>query len=352
MPLFSYSQVTVTGTVLNITDTKPIASASVFLSNTTIGNETTVQGSFRLLGVKPGQYTLVVSILGYDTYQQKIVVADHNIYLAPISLVSTSIQLKAVRIKPNERWFRLYKDFKTEFLGSSRYSTECKILNPDILDLDYNSERQLTATSQGFLIIENKALGYRVKYLLQRFVKDYAKSTMVYTGQTIFLEIPGNAAEKEKWKKNRLDCYNGSTMHFLRSVIAGKVEAERFQVYELRTNDVAVGFWKNRKQSKYIFPDSVYERNDYFTTTNIAGTFAIAKPYLYVIYKNRLDYGLAPIYKAVNMPNWQTSIITVLENYTLFDTNGVLIDPTTVSYEGYWALMRVGDQLPVDYEPK
>jgi len=399
IPFFSISQVKITGTVLNMTDTKPVASASVFLDGTTTGNETANDGTFILNNVKPGKYDLIVSILGYETYLQSILVGKQDINLAPINLISTAIQLQAVKIKPNNKWYRLYKIFKEEFLGTSKYALQSKILNPDSLDLNYDTKtRQLTARSRGFLIIENKALGYRINYLLVRFVKDSRQKQLLYKGFTKFEDIKGSPAERLEWKKNRLDCYNGSSMHFLRAVIKDKVAAEGFEVYKVvRSLNPAYGSLPTKNglveadtdaNYKYRerFSNVILERIDYFDETDIKGIYALDHPNsLYIIYKNRMDYdkSRAWVYTQFDMPNWETSIAVFTEPaspadtssdtpsrtimvaypgywsaqrmlkrpYALFDSNGKLTDPSSIFYEGYWAFMRIADTLPADYEP-
>lgn len=359
-PLFCFSQVKITGRVLNMTTTHPIPFASVFLSNTTSGMETDSAGYFTLTNIKPGRYDLIVSILGYETAQQSLVIADKDISLPPVDLVSTSILLKTVRIKPDNTWWRLYKDFKSEFLGPGKFAKQCKILNPDSLDLAYSdTTRQLTAKSRGFLIIENKALGYKVKYLLERFVLDHQQKTLVYKGYTIFEELKGTPAEKLIWAKNRLDSYQGSAMHFLRSAIKNRTDEQNFAVYKL-VRKLNPGYHATRQDGlrsrdfQYIqhLSDTLQIRDDYFQQTNQPGIFAIVYPdCLYVVYKNKQDYGMAPVYLQLNMPNLASTIVELKQPYALFDSNGVLVDPLSLDYNGYWALYRVADQLPVDYEP-
>ena len=64
LPLGCFAQFTISGRILNQADTKPVANASVFLSNSTIGAKTSVDGSFILHNVKPGKST-VISIIGF-----------------------------------------------------------------------------------------------------------------------------------------------------------------------------------------------------------------------------------------------------------------------------------------------
>jgi hypothetical protein len=58
-----------------------VQKASVFLSNATFGTATADDGTFSLRGVKPGQYDLVVTTLGYEEYTQKVLVGSQPIAL-------------------------------------------------------------------------------------------------------------------------------------------------------------------------------------------------------------------------------------------------------------------------------
>ena len=41
----------------------------------------------------------------------------------------------------------------------------------------------------------------------------------------------------------------------------------------------------------------------------------------------------------------------ILKKPYAFDDNGVLTDPLSLAYDGYWAFMREAEALPFDYEP-
>src|ERR1700712_5255477 len=81
LPIYCTAQFNITGRVLNQADTKPVADASVFLSNTSIGAKSAANGTFNLQNLKPGKYTLVISIIGFDTYSQAITVSNNDINL-------------------------------------------------------------------------------------------------------------------------------------------------------------------------------------------------------------------------------------------------------------------------------
>src|SRR5947209_9173928 len=71
LPYLVFSQRVVTGMVVEGERNTPLAAASVFLSNTSVGTVTTGQGAFEIL-VPAGRYDLVVSSIGYETYSQTI----------------------------------------------------------------------------------------------------------------------------------------------------------------------------------------------------------------------------------------------------------------------------------------
>jgi len=169
----------ITGRVVNSSDKKPVANASIFLSNSAVGAKTADDGTFKLNNAKPGKYDLVVSFVGFETYRKTITVNDQDIALPDIEIKPQAIILNEVSIKPviDPNRERNYEWFKEEFLGTSELAQECKILNPEILDLDYDEgSKILTASSQDFLEIENDALGYKIKYLLTNFKLDVKRS--------------------------------------------------------------------------------------------------------------------------------------------------------------------------------
>ena len=132
-----------------------MTNASVFISNATIGDHTAADGSFKLSNVKPGTYQLVVSNIGFDTYTQPIIITNQDIDLQTITIYPKSIALTGVTIKAKAgadpdrpRNLSLLND---EFLGKTILAKECKILNPELLDFNYDGANSvLTASSVDF----------------------------------------------------------------------------------------------------------------------------------------------------------------------------------------------------------
>jgi hypothetical protein len=93
---------------------------------------------------------------------------------------------------------------------------------------------------------------------------------------------------------------------------------------------------------------------DFTALTDQRGLYALKyTDCLYVMYtKKRDDDKDNKIYRTLTMPNYLTSIISFEEPYALFDSNGVIINPSAINFEGNWAKARVAEMLPVDYSPE
>ncbi|NNU34638.1 hypothetical protein HK413_12165 [Mucilaginibacter sp. S1162] len=59
----------------------------------------------------------------------------------------------------------------------------------------------LGAESDNFLVIENRGLGYRVKFLLKDFKSDGINNIVSYGGQRLFEELPGSKSQKRNGMK-------------------------------------------------------------------------------------------------------------------------------------------------------
>ncbi|MCD8741057.1 carboxypeptidase-like regulatory domain-containing protein [Mucilaginibacter roseus] len=350
-PLSGIAQYKISGRVLNAIDNKPINNASILLNNTTIGTASSNDGAFTLQNVKGGKYELIISSVGYETYMGSVFMETDNIDLKTIKLLPKSIVLSEVNVRPDADWFAKYDIFKREFLGSSKLASKCKILNPELLNLEYSKNKQvLKATTDDFLIIENNELGYRIKYLLQEFDFDKSRRMLFYGGSTLFEEMKGTSSQKKKWKKNRLKAYLGSQVHFLRSAVGNRLADEYFEVLRLvRDSSKGKGMF-DRVQYLIKQPLSV---TDYVKHTDQRTLFALQfKDCLYVMYKKRRNTEANAF--AMNLkeaPKHEASIMTIKGNFAAFDLNGVLTDPHSVVNEGIWATQRVAELLPVNYEP-
>jgi hypothetical protein len=354
LPFTCLGQITITGKLVNAAQNTPVADASVFLSNATVGGKSADNGTFILRNVRPGQYELVVTVLGYETYRQTVMAGTESVSLPNIKLTPKISELKEVVIMPDPNRERNYRIFKEEFLGMSQPASQCKILNPDMVDLDYDEPaRRLTGSSADFIEVENKALGYNIKYLLKSFTKDFKEGLLYFEGSALFEEMKGTAKQKRRWQKNRMLAYNGSSMHFLRSIVGNNVDAAGFKVLRLiRTlNPDYNGFGEKYKQTLVNKPLSVA---DYAALTDAKGVYALKyADCLYLMYTKRRDNSPdGKVVQSLTMPNYLTTILTITRPYILFDSNGIILNPADIITEGNWGKSRIADMLPVDYLPE
>lgn len=383
MPALAWGQVTITGKLISAADKKPVPYASVFLSNTVVGAQTTEDGSFTLTNVKNGQYDLVISFIGFETHHQTVTVTGTSLTLGIITITPKATQLKEVTIGADPNRDRNLADFIREFIGHSENAADCKILNPEVINLRFDG-RSLIASSDDYILIENKALGYKIRYQLNTFTRNYTTGMVFFAGPVLFEQLPGKPSQIRGWQKRRLDVYQGSDMHFFRSIFADQLAQEGFRVLRLikkpnpeRPSDSLIraklrlfalnarshpgwkdsaDYWNKKRQLPKILEYLVKQPrplNDFVARTDIRTMLALKfTDYLYLIYtKKRSIENNSKVYHPVDMPDYPTTVIQLNTAFAVFDSNGIVVDPTSITFEGAWGLNRVADMLPIDYEP-
>ncbi|MGZ3752272.1 MAG: carboxypeptidase-like regulatory domain-containing protein, partial [Mucilaginibacter sp.] len=386
VPISCFAQFIITGRVLSKADKKPIENVSVFLSNATVGDKTAADGSFTLRNVKPGKYDLVVTDVAYETYSQPLIVEVRDIRLPDIIIAPQTRSLQEVKIQyyadPDRS--RYLDWFIEAFIGNSDRARDCKLINPEALDLKYDKEKQvLTASSADFLVIENDALGYRIKYLLNDFwLRDSLSRRQVrYRGYTLFEEMKKSAGRQARWQRAREDVYANSAMHFFRAAIADKLDENNFRVQKLadipnpdrppdslisariryfkspeHSNRDSLAFWKRKEKLPRIFrkllPDALHK----------CDIIAPAGRNLYALYCDNCNLVVGyntshrfhiddHIEYYYNRSNTDNTFVKFNSPEVRVYAMGVLSDPYSLSYDGVWGRSRVAELLPIDYEP-
>jgi len=369
----------ITGKVTRADNKAPLPLANVFLSNTTAGTTTATDGTFSLNHLKPGQYTLVVSILGYEDYSTTVLVGESPINL-PIELSTKITELREVIITTPANWKKNYDQFVKDFIGTDDNAKMCYVLNPKIVNLIYHKPKEeLEAYTDDFLVVDNMALGYRVKFLVGEFTSSKLTGIIAYNGQRLFQELPGSKKQKEEWKKKREEAYYGSPMHFYRSLYTGKLDSDGFVVMKLtrlpnvnrpqetqiqqkikkyndgRSRD-SLNYWIGMENMSKYFREHLYRDplpvNSYLFRTEQKGIYAVNfSDCLYVIYTKKHETSdFKDLYRPLDMETFETSVLSISKPY-FFDTNGVVFGSSAPLYEGTWSKSKLSDLLPVDYTP-
>jgi hypothetical protein len=369
---------TITGKITRADTKAPIAGVSVFLSNATVGTTTANDGSYTLSGIRPGQYDLIATSVGYADFQQAVLVGKTPLNING-ELKPQVLQLRDVIVTTAADWKRNYAMFLKEFFGTSAYAKQCKIANPHDLTFIYKkSRRTLEAYSYDFIDIENKALGYKIRFLLKDFKSDKINNIISWQGRILYQELPGSASQKLKWEQRRQDIYYGSNLHFFRSLANGNFDKDGFQIRilnrqhnPLRPDEELiqrkiekfqgvnadslnrwVALYNLSKYKEYLYREPLRPQQIIQQTAE-PGLYAISFPnYLYVTYnKKREMQDFKDLYRPLDMPNYETSIITLYKPYALFDSNGSVVSSQSTLFEGTWSKNKIAELLPVDFMP-
>jgi hypothetical protein len=197
------NSLTIVGKVIDESTGLPVSSVSVFLSNTTIGDITGNNGLFVLTSPQKGSYVLVASHLSYATYNMEIPIDKDSVNVL-IKLKLKVYQLATVNVSAFDRYRNFYlNEFKFCLIGSSKNAEYCKIINTSAIKIKYlvdpqwNTYRQFMASADSTLVIENKAMGYKINYNLEYFAANYCQT--VFYGFPMYVDM----LEKAIFKKNR-----------------------------------------------------------------------------------------------------------------------------------------------------
>src|SRR4030095_1024165 len=210
----------ITGKVIDQSTQLPLAGASVFCQNTTIGVISNSEGNFTLR-LPNGGYDLIISYTGYETFQQRISSENATTPLS-IELKKQDKSLQEVAVvgtnEVADGWTKYGQVFLANFIGTTTNAALCKLENRDSLHFYYSKRRnKLKILTNSELVIVNNALGYKIRYQLDSFVHEYANGISTFSGYPLFEEMDGSDSQKVVWNTNRIKAYNGSRMHFMRS---------------------------------------------------------------------------------------------------------------------------------------
>jgi hypothetical protein len=261
-----YAQSEIKGVVYDDSTHEPIAAASVFLSNTSFGTVTDSKGNFKLSVTRQGTYTFVVTSVGYTTYSKTILINNNTGYIT-ISLKPKINQLNDVVISGNrkkeivENGLVEYGNFfLDEFIGTSKEARQCILKNKSVIKFIFSQKRnELIASANRPLIIENKTLGYTIKYQLENFKYNYDSKYLSFNGYALFTEMNGNYRRQQYWQQQRKEMYTLSVMRFIRALYSNKLAENNYMVYRLHTN--VANTEKEEMRVKELAYDSAHSRN-------------------------------------------------------------------------------------------
>jgi hypothetical protein len=362
--------------------------SGIYISGYKIATVSNNDGDYRL-PLSPGNYDVLIKMIGFLPQNQNITITDKAVKL-DITLKESIIALNEVVVKPDPNRAYYINFFKTNFIGTTPNARQCKLLNPSVLNINYDEEAgTLFINCTDFLIIENKALGYKIKYLINDFQYNYKTKIVYFEGFPVYEDLPGSHSKKKKWAKARLMAYNGSSQHFFKSLYDGTSELEGFKIFKVhkeeninrpdenlirqkikrfsisefenhRVVNDSLNYWFNKKNLPKTI--SYLDKNPVLTDTLVHSKTNVIKyldyaDILYVIYtkeKEGLAYQNSFQTKSINITDDssnQSSMVYLILKPIYFYALGNVYNPRSMLFEGYWAWEKIADSVSLDYIP-
>ena len=210
----------------------PLAGASVFIPNTSIGTTTDKNGEFVLLKLPRGNFKIAASFINYETVIKNIPNALRGIkHIIRLKPKAAELDEVVIRQYDKEGWKKWGGLFIASFIGESAYAQDCDIVNKDIIRFIHVANSNIIrAYAAEPLMIENKSLGYRLKVELSDFQYDLSRSEVDYQVYTFFTPMEGTTDDIKKWKGNRETAYQFSLMRFMRSLYDSSYEDKGYEI--------------------------------------------------------------------------------------------------------------------------
>ncbi len=327
-----------------VTDTagQPLAKASVFCQNTTLGTITDNDGAFQLRLPKGG-YDLIVSFMGYETFQTQVsnsTAEELNVMLLPKE--KTLEDVVFVGSTELADGLEKYGEFFNEnFIGTTDNAALCQIENPQALKFFFNKKKnRLKVTQREDLVIINQALGYKIHYKLDSLTYEYNTKTCTYTGFPFFELMNGTPEEEREWKAKRLKAYNGSRMHFMRAWYDHTIKEEGFEIEKVMSLDPFTS-----ETIAHPYDSSFYSIDSSEVSIDYNG-------YLRIKYHKEMpEKAYIEFYKLPPHLRAQLTVITINEGFNIL-SNGYFYDQNDVINNGYWSWEKLAELLPYDYMPE
>ncbi|HPG39189.1 MAG TPA: carboxypeptidase-like regulatory domain-containing protein [bacterium] len=351
-PLFSQNDEysTLKGYVYDAETGEALAYVNVFFSNTTLGDATDENGYYEINKIPAGAYDLIVNRIGYEINTQILQFLEETVISKDIKLNPKPLMGEEIQVEANEykNWFSNMEIFKKAFIGETVNSKNCKILNPQVISFSIDpATRDLCASSDSIIHIENLNLGYHIDLILEefRYNEDYVR----YGVYPRFREMNSEDNEQlQQWRQNRMNSWQGSMKHFLSAFAKGKVDKEKFEL-EKGTGKISENLQQKQvitRGMKSLLKPTVIGLN---AAQKKLGLKVIKfNDYLKITYKGKKQKDGMEMYDEY----FPTSFLLLNSNQAIIDSFGNVHTANAFQVFGNWSEYRIADTLPLDYIPQ
>ena len=363
LPAQLQAQVRITGRVLDDATGQPLVNASVYINHTTIGTTTQADGSFSIGGLEAGTYELVVSYVGFERilYDIRVQSKDLRYVFRMEAKVAQMRDILVLSPQLRKQWLEI---FRSQFLGVSAAAEATTILNEDdIFFSNSGDENLISAFTDVPLVIENRALGYRVFFELLAFEYHRRTDKCTFFGYNHYEELDTANNRPRRLAASRAEAYRGSTMHFFRSLKSNLLRDEGFTIRRVLPAPQKKRSMNGANQIEDpANPDAFVPGESYptdrksilFRDSARQADYLLWEGALQVTYlaRSEANVGLTQpgdISGGSSRGNVSYVFINRAPVYILGD--GTPLDPRSLRYGGHWNRERLADMLPLDYQP-
>jgi|GEM_PF-990359 len=325
----------ISGTVVDATTGEPLTGVAVYVSGTSTGVVTGLDGTYSIIYSKEFNAPLVFAYLGYEKIQ---VEKPTSTNLSLVKMSEQTNNLDAVVIDPDP-WSRATKEklFLKYFVGSQSLD-HCTVLNLKDVRLRFNpTTSQMTAVSSNPIILKNTELGYLINYDLAefeinfRFIKsetgiektfliEHARNRYVVEGSFVagtsfYQELDSKKPTERQRERRRKKAYQISQLKLYRSIINEDMGRAYFGLFFNRFRVKPEDHIRVTKESEDVFK---------------------------VTFRN-LKY-------SIRDRNGDQSDIYLTTHVIYIDKYGNNLSPREIMFSGYIPQLGVGGMMPMDYD--
>ncbi|GAB5536168.1 MAG: carboxypeptidase-like regulatory domain-containing protein [Rubricoccaceae bacterium] len=343
-PLASAQSAVIRGSVADASGTS-LPGVNVYLSGTTRGTATDAEGRFTLNRLSPGVHRIVASMIGFEVSTEDATLAAGDTLELAVELAASTQALGDVEVRAerDHRWERRFRWFRDQLLGETENAALCTIVNPHVLTFR-SRWGTTTAMASEPLIIENRALGYRLTYDLEVF--EGSSESLRYHGEEHFDElVPSDSGEAARWAEARETAYRGSMRHLLRSLLSATAEQDGFSL--THTWEDPLGY-----RASFGMPNRQIDESDVLRVDSTGWGTIRARGQLGVEFAEPESSAFLEwswFRERRRQPNPTQHSTIRLEGGERIDPQGTPEDPFALTVSGYMAFERLADLLPTEF---
>jgi hypothetical protein len=334
----TFAQQPLTGIVISKNTGEPISGVAIYLSGTSKGVISGVDGTFEINYPEDLNVPLVFRMMGFETLQfPEPLTADLSI----IKMVEKPDELDTIYIA-DDNWSREKKEryFITYFLGRVPAARDMEILNLDKVRLRFNQiTHTLTADSNEPILVRNEVLGYDIQVDISEFevlfepielgskrlITDHPgiknithRPVSTYMAvSTYFTEMTSKRPSQRRRTRNRERLYNVTDLRLYRSMAQNTLEEKG---YTLMFNREKVAI------------------ENHIRTRSIEGIFKVS-------FRERE-------YIILDKQNNQTDLHISEARTILIDNYGNCLTGRNITFGGFLGKLHLSGMLPLDYFPE